>query len=78
MQKPKYEVGQEVFVVRRDELQKLTITGVITEFTKAEGSQVHKFRYWFDREGSNPSVYGHQFVSEDKVFASKEEYVASL
>lgn len=77
MQKSKFEVGQSVFVVMKDKLQEKTVTGMLTTISKINTKTY--YHYWFE-ELSNftGALYSHQFIDEEKVFATKEEYIASL
>lgn len=76
--KSKYEVGQVVYASKKDVLQDLVITGVCSAFLEENNLDSLKgFLYSFEIE-TGPTRWTHLWVPEDRIFATKEDYIASL
>ena len=79
--KPKFNIGDKVFVIDNNKLEKKIVFGIYTLFESEPGYSSKKppkfkgFKYFFEIADSNK---GYSWFDEKDVFRTKEELIASL
>lgn len=80
--KPKFEVGQIVFVLRNNIIDEKRIEGILALYNensrwnnKPENIRFQSYVYFFDKV---KSVDSYSWIEENKVFLTKEELLKSL
>lgn len=68
-------IGQSVFYVEDGKVLNKIITAV---FAVHNDDIFVGFLYTFEFEESPSNVYSHEWYKEDRIFATKEELIASL
>lgn len=69
--KPKYSIGDEVYIIHSDHITKRIVTGII--------SMGETFCYSFEVYDRGDNIHSFQFRPEDvEVFSSKEEIIERI
>lgn len=78
MPKPKFQVGDEVFVIDNHKIRQRTVSGVsIVDKNQNYSIKTKSYEIKYRVEMYGDHSYGF-YVDEESVFATKEELIASL
>lgn len=72
MPEPKYKLGDEIFILE-EKVERRKIVGIVALFTQK--GVFSKFKYWLSK---NEVIQTYGWMAEEKIFATREELLASL